>query len=173
MYYEQSDWLKKVIPHIYHIIKYSWHGVTQMWPVMWFLQIPKAVTCQSRGVSKSCDFNHIIFILVYAWSATLNYKWIIGCLTLQSTMYQLYFSYFRLWFYGSWIYKYNVPVQSMYITTKRCEFESRWWRGVLDTTLGDTVCQRLLPDWWFSQTWSHNVVSSTSRHERSSNWQLK
>ena len=92
-------------------------------------------------------------------------------------MYQLYFSYFRrlwwLWFYGSWIYKYNVPVQSMSITTKHCEFESSWWRGVLDTTLGDTVCQRLLPDWWFSQTWSHNVVSSTSHHERSSNWQLK
>ena len=25
-YYEQSDWLKKVIAHIYHIVKYSWHG---------------------------------------------------------------------------------------------------------------------------------------------------
>ena len=58
-------------------------------------------------------------------------------------------------------------------TTKCCEFESCCWLGVLDTTLGDTVCQRLLPDWWFSQTWSHNVVSSTSHHERSSNWQLK
>jgi hypothetical protein len=25
-YYEQSDRLKKVIAHIYHIITYSWHG---------------------------------------------------------------------------------------------------------------------------------------------------
>jgi hypothetical protein len=38
-------------------------------------------------------------------------------------------------------------------------FESRWWRGVFDTTLCDEVCQWLLTSWWFSQTWSHNGVS--------------
>jgi len=31
-----------------------------------------------------------------------------------------------------------------------CEFESRWWRGVLDTTLSDKVCQWLAVGRWFS-----------------------
>ena len=35
--YEQSDWSKKGILRIYHIIRYSWHRNTRMWPVM-FLQ---------------------------------------------------------------------------------------------------------------------------------------
>jgi hypothetical protein len=37
--YIQSDWSKKLITRIYHIFKYSWHRVTCMWPVWWFLQI--------------------------------------------------------------------------------------------------------------------------------------
>ena len=32
-------------------------------------------------------------------------------------------------------------MQSVPITTKSCAFESRSWRGVLDTTLHDKVCQ--------------------------------
>jgi hypothetical protein len=31
-----------------------------------------------------------------------------------------------------------------------CEFEFRWWRGVLDTTLCDKVCQWLATGRWFS-----------------------
>jgi hypothetical protein len=31
-----------------------------------------------------------------------------------------------------------------------CEFDSRSWRGVLDTTLCDKVCQWLATCWWFS-----------------------
>jgi hypothetical protein len=31
-----------------------------------------------------------------------------------------------------------------------CEFKSCSWRGVLDTTLCDQVCQRLTTGWWFS-----------------------
>ena len=30
-----------------------------------------------------------------------------------------------------------------------CEFESRSWRGVLDTTFCDQVCQRFAVDLWF------------------------
>jgi hypothetical protein len=58
-----------------------------------------------------------------------------------------------LWSHGSCINIYASP-----LNYKRCEFESRWWRGVFDTTLCDEVCQWLLTSWWFSQAWSHNVV---------------
>jgi hypothetical protein len=30
-----------------------------------------------------------------------------------------------------------------------CEFEPHSWRGTLDTTLCDEVCQLLATDWWF------------------------
>jgi hypothetical protein len=33
---------------------------------------------------------------------------------------------------------------------KSCEFESHSWQGVLDTTLCDKVCQRLVTGQWFS-----------------------
>ena len=41
-----------------------------------------------------------------------------------------------------------------------CEFESHSWRGVLDTTLCDKVCQWLATGWWFSPG---NPVSSTNK----------
>ena len=41
-----------------------------------------------------------------------------------------------------------------------CEFESRLWRGVLDTTLCDKVCQWLVASQWFSLD---NPVSSTTK----------
>ena len=41
-----------------------------------------------------------------------------------------------------------------------CEFESRSWRGVLDTTLCDKVCQWLATGWWFSPG---TPVSSTNK----------
>ena len=44
--YEQSDWSKKVITRIYHIIKYSWHRVTHMWHVMGLRQISHDATYQ-------------------------------------------------------------------------------------------------------------------------------
>ena len=31
-----------------------------------------------------------------------------------------------------------------------CEFESRSWRGILDTTLCDKVCQLIVAGQWFS-----------------------
>jgi len=40
-----------------------------------------------------------------------------------------------------------------------CEFESRWWRSVLDTTLCDKVCQWLVAGRWFSPG---TTVSSTA-----------
>ena len=43
-----------------------------------------------------------------------------------------------------------------------CEFEPRSWRGVLDTTLCDKVCQSLATGRWFSPVSSTN---ETDRHD--------
>ena len=42
-----------------------------------------------------------------------------------------------LWSYASWIYNYRCN------ECLSCEFEFYWWRGVLDTTLYDKICQWL------------------------------
>ena len=44
-----------------------------------------------------------------------------------------------------------------------CEFESLWWRGVLDTTVCDKVCQWLVVDRDFSLG---SPVSSTNKTDR-------
>ena len=44
---------------------------------------------------------------------------------------------------------------------KSCDFESRSWRGVLDTTLCDKVCQWLVTCWCFSlPRYNWNIVES-------------
>ena len=48
---------------------------------------------------------------------------------------------------------------------KSCEFESYPWRGVLDATLRDKVCQWLAAGRWFS---SATLVSSTNKY----NWNI-
>jgi hypothetical protein len=45
-----------------------------------------------------------------------------------------------------------------------CELESHSWRGVLDTTLCDKVCQRLATGWWFSQCTPVSSSNETDRH---------
>ena len=45
-------------------------------------------------------------------------------------------------------------------THQCCEFKLRSWRGVLDTTLFDKVCQWLATGRWFSQC---PIVSSTNK----------
>ena len=44
-----------------------------------------------------------------------------------------------------------------------CEFEPCSWRGVLDTTLCDKVCQWLATGWWFSPG---TPVFSTNKADR-------
>ena len=41
----------------------------------------------------------------------------------------------------AWCIDLQLPVQPVPITTKFIKFESCSWRGVLDTTLCDKVCQ--------------------------------
>ena len=59
------------------------------------------------------------------------------------------------WSYGSWIYNYQ---------HYSCEFESRSWRGVLNTTLCDKVCQWLAAGRWFSQGSPFSFTNKTDRH---------
>jgi hypothetical protein len=42
---------------------------------------------------------------------------------------------------GRMVVGFITTLHSVPITSKRCEFEPRSWRGVLDTTLCDKVCQ--------------------------------
>jgi len=47
----------------------------------------------------------------------------------------------------------------------RCEFEARSWRGVLDTTLCDKVCQWLATGHWFSPGTPVSSSNKTDRHD--------
>jgi hypothetical protein len=46
-----------------------------------------------------------------------------------------------------------------------CEFESRSWRGVLDATLCDKVCQWLATGRWFSTGTPVSFINETDRHD--------
>ena len=46
-----------------------------------------------------------------------------------------------------------------------CEFETRSWRGVLDTTLCDTACQWVATGWRFSQRTPASSTNKTDRHD--------
>ena len=46
-----------------------------------------------------------------------------------------------------------------------CEFESCSWRGVLDTTLCDKVCQLLVAGLWFSPGTQISSTAKTDRHD--------
>ena len=49
------------------------------------------------------------------------------------------------------VFGFTSTIQSVRITTKSREFtDSRSWRGVLDKTLCDNVCQLLATGRWFS-----------------------
>ena len=52
------------------------------------------------------------------------------------------------------------PISAYY--NNGCEFEPRWWRGVLDTTLWNKVCQWFAGGRWFSPGTS---VPSTNKTE--------
>ena len=46
-----------------------------------------------------------------------------------------------------------------------CEFESRSWGGVFDTTLCDKVCQWIATGWWFSPGTPVSSTNKTDRHD--------
>ena len=51
------------------------------------------------------------------------------------------------------------------MSNERCEFESRAWRGVLDTTLCDKVCQWLATGRWFSPCTPVSSTNKTDHHD--------
>ena len=53
----------------------------------------------------------------------------------------------------------------MPITTEVVWFESRLWRGVLDATLCDKICQWLATDRWFSLGTPVSSTNKTDRHD--------
>jgi hypothetical protein len=59
--YKQSDWPKRAITCIYHIIKYSWHRVAHLWPVMCFLISP-----MPRHISK--NLIRLVWLLTTSWT---------------------------------------------------------------------------------------------------------
>ena len=59
-------------------------------------------------------------------------------------------------------FQFKMIVSNVVSITITVEFESRKWRGVLDTKLCDKVCQRLAAGLWFSPG---TPVSSTNKTE--------
>ena len=84
------------------------------------------------------------------------------------------------WSYGSWIYNY---LCNQCLSPLKVEFESHSWRGLLDTTFCDTVCQWLATGQWFSPVtlfsstnipdcqdrYSWNIVESGVKHHKPAN----
>jgi hypothetical protein len=60
-------------------------------------------------------------------------------------------------FTATYIYSYAISAYYQ----KRCEFESRSWRGVIDTTL----CDRIVTGRWFSLGTPVSSTNKTSRHD--------
>jgi len=48
---------------------------------------------------------------------------------------------------------------------QRCEFKFSSWRGVLNTTLCDKLCQWLTPGQWFSLGTPVSSSNKTDRHD--------
>ena len=66
------------------------------------------------------------------------------------------------WSYGCWIFTpYAISAYHLW----SCEIESHSWRGVLDTTLRDKVCQWLAADRWFSLGTLVSFTNKTVRHD--------
>ena len=66
------------------------------------------------------------------------------------------------WSYVSWIYNY---LCNQCLSPIKLWVWTRSWRGVLDTTLCDEVCQWLATGWWFSLGTSVSSTNKTDRHD--------
>ena len=64
--------------------------------------------------------------------------------------------------YGSWIIA-TCAISAYHHYS--CEFESRSWRGALDTTLCDKFCQWLTTDRWFSPGTPVFFTNKTDHHD--------
>ena len=115
-----------------------------MWSLMWFLQISYARTYQWRGVSQRYDFNQFGF----------------------SFSYRIYV-HVHIVDGPSWSYSF-VFTTACAISAyhhRICEFDPRSWRGILDTTICDKVCQWLTTGRWCLRVlWLHPSINWPSRY---------
>ena len=102
-----------------------------------------SVIIYSKTLSSQCRINTCIPYLQHA------------CITLSQWSTRFSFGSL-LWSYDSWIYNYRF---NQCLSPLKLWVRTRSWRGVLDTTLCDHVCQWLATGWWFSP------VSSTNKSE--------
>ena len=103
------------------------------------------LTCRNFSCKSGSIVNHCYYFIISKWD-------------IRSSHVYLHFVHLYIrwgpslsWSYGSWIYNY---LCNQCLSPLSCEFESRSWRDVLDTTLWDKVCQ------WFSPG---TTVSSTNK----------
>jgi hypothetical protein len=113
-------------------------------------------------VTSHCHHNQkydqrIIMTYWVAWLLMI-YLWYSECQNSYTTI-----IYNSLWL-SSHITEIHVPKSIVwYGKPQKAQFEPRSWRGVLDTTLCDKVCQWLATGRWFSPG---TQVSSTNRTDR-------
>ena len=60
---------------------------------------------------------------------------------------------------------FQLPVQSVPITTNIVSLKPGQWWGVLDATLCDKVCQWLSTGWWFSPGTPVTSTNKTDGHD--------
>ena len=116
------------------------------------------------------QISFIIVIIMFLHVKIKKVKFIKNLPTFAKLVYLFYFlSYYiisfcgegGLWSYGCWIST-NYAVSAYHLWS--CEIETHAWRGVLDTTLCDKVCQCLTAGRWFSLDTPASFTNKTNRH---------
>jgi hypothetical protein len=107
------------------------------------------------------------------WAKTESYTLVVTnghCLNkllLIRSLFEVYF--IKLNRGSSWSWSYGTNVVEFTTTSAyhhySCEFESRSWRGILDTKLCDKVCQWLAKGRWFSPGTTISTTNKTDRHD--------
>ena len=145
----------------------SWGGRSGYWFCLCFDDLPNEFSnCSNDDVIIACLFFVVVFFSFYYqhyilnnqfnpttfdWSAcTKQGKWPVVYLFARVSILSLS-TYFYLgpswsWSYGSWIYNY---LCNQCLSPLKLWVWTRSWRGVLDTTLCNKVCQWLVTGRWF------------------------
>ena len=107
--------------------------------------LPRWTPLKKNGAIKLDVAFHVQVQCIYVIVLLLNYKW---------------------WSYGSYMYNYlcNQCLSPLKL------FESRSWRGVLDATLCDKVCQFFVTGPWFSPDTPVFSTNKTYRHDKTEIW---
>jgi hypothetical protein len=101
----------------------------------------------------------VLWYLYHSHAISPNFRWNVFKFNYHGTM-GITVNKGRLWSYGSQIYNYlcNQCLSPL-------KFESCSWRGVLDTTLCDKVCQWLVARRWLSPGTPVYSTNKSDRHD--------